>query len=64
MVLPGTIYNYGIDAFPVLTEESPQRPTTKKGAIRVEMERRLQTFAHNGGRVLIVRAGIFRASGG
>ena len=59
VVLPGTIYNYGADAFPVLTEESPQHPTTKKGAIRVEMERRLRAFAHDGGRVLIVRAGDF-----
>jgi nucleoside-diphosphate-sugar epimerase len=59
IVLPGNVYNYGPDAFPVLTEDSPQHPLTRKGAIRVEMERRLQVFSRTGGRVLIVRAGDF-----
>jgi nucleoside-diphosphate-sugar epimerase len=59
VVLPGTIYNYGPDAFPVLTEVSPQHPETRKGAIRVEMEQRLRDYARRGGRVLIVRAGDF-----
>lgn len=69
VLLPGTVYNYGPDAFPLLTEESPQRPHTLKGAIRVEMERRLRDYAENmrtestkgegGARVLIVRAGDF-----
>src|SRR5215472_3626436 len=59
IVLPGTLYNYGPDAFGLVTEESPQNPLTRKGAIRVEMERRLESFARNGGRVLIVRAGDF-----
>src|SRR5262245_54262521 len=36
IVLPGTVYNYGPDAFPLLTEQSPQHPMTRKGAIRVE----------------------------
>jgi nucleoside-diphosphate-sugar epimerase len=59
IVLPGTIYNFGPDAFPVLREESPQHPLTRKGAIRVEMERRLLAASKNGARVLIVRAGDF-----
>lgn len=59
IVLPGTVYNYGPDAFPVLTEDTPQRPMTRKGAIRVEMERRLQKASREGARVLIVRAGDF-----
>lgn len=59
IVLPGTVYNFGPDAFPVLSEASPQHPTSRKGAIRVEMERRLRGFADAGGRVLIVRAGDF-----
>jgi nucleoside-diphosphate-sugar epimerase len=59
IVLPGTIYNFGPDAFPVLGEESPQHPVTRKGAIRVEMERRLLAASKNGARVLIVRAGDF-----
>jgi nucleoside-diphosphate-sugar epimerase len=59
IVLPGTIYNFGPDALPVLTEESPQHPVTRKGAIRVEMELRLLAASRNGIRVLIVRAGDF-----
>ena len=59
VVLPGTVYNYGPNAFPTLTEDSPQNPVTRKGAIRVEMERRLHAFAQQGGRVIIVRAGDF-----
>lgn len=59
IVLPGTIYNYGPDAFPVLTETSPQHPVTRKGALRVELERRLHEASSQGARVLIVRAGDF-----
>ena len=59
IVLPGTVYNYGPDAFPTLDEDAPQNPVTRKGAIRVEMECRLQRHAKQGGRVLIVRAGDF-----
>jgi nucleoside-diphosphate-sugar epimerase len=59
IVLPGTIYNYGPDAFPLLSETSPQRPLTRKGAIRVEMEQRLESAAANGARVLILRCGDF-----
>jgi len=59
IVLPGTVYNYGPDAFPLLSEDSPQRPVTRKGAIRVELEQRLLQASHQGARVLIVRAGDF-----
>lgn len=57
IVLPGTIYNFGADAFPVLREESPQHPSTRKGAIRVEMEKKLKAAALDGVAALIVRAG-------
>lgn len=57
IVLPGTIYNYGPDALPNPREDSPQNPTTRKGAIRVEMEKRLQAASQRGVKVLIVRAG-------
>ncbi|KAB8043460.1 NAD(P)H-binding protein [Janthinobacterium aquaticum] len=59
IVLPGTVYNYGADAFPVLQEDSPQHPATRKGAIRVELEARLERSVAGGARVLIVRAGDF-----
>ena len=59
IVLPGTVYNYGPDAFPLLAEESPQRPLTRKGEIRVELERRLQAVTTQGARAIVVRAGDF-----
>lgn len=60
ILLPGTVYNYGPGTFPEVDEASPQHPVTRKGAIRVEMERRLRAAAANGeARVLIVRAGDF-----
>jgi len=59
ILLPGTIYNYGPDALPELTESSPQHPVTRKGAVRVELEQRLRTAADDGVRSLIVRAGDF-----
>jgi nucleoside-diphosphate-sugar epimerase len=59
VVLPGTVYNYGPDAFPVIAEDAPQHPATHKGAVRVRMEQALADHAARGGRVLIVRAGDF-----
>jgi nucleoside-diphosphate-sugar epimerase len=52
IVLPGTVYNFGPDALPLLTEESPQHPVTRKGAIRAEMERRLFAASKTGTPVL------------
>ncbi len=59
ILLPGTIYNYGPDAFPLLTEDAPQRPITQKGKIRVQLEQRLERASGRGVRSLIVRAGDF-----
>ncbi len=59
VVLPGTVYNYGPDAFPLIAEAAPQQPVTRKGAIRVEMEQALEDYVQRGGRALIVRAGDF-----
>jgi nucleoside-diphosphate-sugar epimerase len=59
IVLPGTVYNFGPDAYPMLNEDSPQHPLTRKGAIRVEMERRLRAACQIGARVIVVRAGDF-----
>lgn len=60
IVLPGTVYNYGPDVFPHVSEDASQHALTRKGKIRVEMERRLQAAADAGRvRVVIVRAGDF-----
>jgi nucleoside-diphosphate-sugar epimerase len=64
VLLPGTVYNFGPDALPAPHEDAPQRPLTRKGAIRVEMERRLQALAESGeGRVVILRAGDYFGPG-
>ena len=59
IVLPGTVYNFGPDAWPVLVEDSPQHPVTRKGAIRVALEQRLEQASRRGARVIVVRAGDF-----
>ncbi len=59
LVFPGNIYNFGPDAWPVLVEDSPQNPVSRKGAIRVRMEAMLRAAAADGVRSLIVRAGDF-----
>lgn len=56
ILFPGTVYNYGPDAFPRIDERSAQNPRSRKGAIRVQMERALREA---GVPVLIVRCGDF-----
>ncbi|HBV00658.1 NAD-dependent epimerase/dehydratase family protein [Thalassospira lucentensis] len=63
IVLPGTVYNFNEDQLSNLTETSPQLPNTRKGAIRVEMERRMRRAVHSGATGLIVRAGDFFGPG-
>lgn len=58
IVLPGNVYNFAADA-PLVDESTPQRPQTRKGVIRVEMEQRLSEAARSGVRALIVRSGDF-----
>lgn len=59
LILPGNIYNFGPDAWPLLSESSPQFPLTRKGKVRVEMEQMMQTAAQQGARMMVVRAGDF-----
>ncbi|HEY3798222.1 MAG TPA: NmrA family NAD(P)-binding protein [Caulobacteraceae bacterium] len=56
VVLPGNVYNYAPDAGGHIAEGAPQAPVTRKGKIRVEMERRLAT---SGVKSLILRSGDF-----
>lgn len=63
ILMPGTVYNYGPDAFPLVDEDSPQNPVTRKGKIRVALEMRLERAAGEGVPVLIVRAGDFFGPG-
>lgn len=56
LLFPGTVYNYGPDAFPLIDETDPQNPISRKGTVRVRMEQALRAADVP---VLIVRAGDF-----
>lgn len=58
ILLPGTIYNFDAASVPVIREDSPQRPHSRKGRVRAELERRLEEASRDVP-VLIVRAGDF-----
>lgn len=62
VVLPGTIYNYDPETTPVITAETPQTPKSRKGRIRVALERRLEDAAPDAPS-LILRAGDFFGPG-
>ena len=59
LVLPGNVYNFAPDAGPLIGEDAPQNPLTRKGKIRVEMEESLREATRNGAKALILRAGDF-----
>jgi nucleoside-diphosphate-sugar epimerase len=56
ILLPGNVYNYDPARDPVVTETTPERPVSRKGRLRVAMER---TLRESGVKALIVRAGDF-----
>jgi len=57
-LFPGNVYNYGWPGPDVFRETTPQRPSARKGRIRVEIERRLQEAADLFGvRTIALRAG-------
>jgi nucleoside-diphosphate-sugar epimerase len=63
ILMPGSVYNFAPDAGVAIDETAPQRPATRKGAIRVELEARLRAASQEGVRVLILRAGDFFCPG-
>jgi nucleoside-diphosphate-sugar epimerase len=64
MLVPASVYNFAPDAGADLGETAPQRPATRKGKIRVEMEARLRAASARGVPVLVLRAGDFFGAGG
>jgi nucleoside-diphosphate-sugar epimerase len=57
IVFPGNVYNFAPESGARIAEDQAQQPVTRKGRIRVEMERMLRRASEGGARVLIVRAG-------
>lgn len=62
IVLPGTIYNFDPAKTPLINEDTPQLPRSKKGVIRVLLEQRLEAVSPRTPS-LIVRAGDFYGPG-
>ena len=64
VMLPGNVYNFGEGMPPLLSEDTPQRPSTRKGEIRVEMEVLMAQRAARGGfTASVLRAGDFFGAG-
>ena len=63
ILFPGNIYNYGPDAGELLTENAPQNPVTRKGKIRVTMERALADAANDGVNTIVLRMADFFGPG-
>jgi nucleoside-diphosphate-sugar epimerase len=59
LMFPGNVYGYGKGMPERIDEETPMHPTTRKGAIRVAMEQRLEEASARGVRTIVVRAGDF-----
>ena len=45
IIFPGNVYNYG--NIPLIREDSPEKPCSKKGALRVEIEKMLRDAAQS-----------------
>jgi nucleoside-diphosphate-sugar epimerase len=62
-LLPGNVYNFGEAMPPLLSEDTPQAPTTRKGRIRVEIEAEMRRRSARGMRAAVIRAGDFFGGG-
>src|SRR4029079_3495692 len=63
LLFPGSVWNYGRHKPPVLRENTPMQPTTRKGAMRVEIEHRIKEASDRGMRTILLRAGDFYGGG-
>jgi nucleoside-diphosphate-sugar epimerase len=64
LMLPGNVYNFGETMPALLHEDTPLRPSTRKGRIRVEMEALMAQRAAQGRcTASVVRAGDFFGAG-
>lgn len=63
-MLPGNVYNFGARMPPLLRADTPQRPTTRKGELRVAMEAAIEEWCRNTGLPAnVVRGGDFFGAG-
>lgn len=59
LMFPGNVYNFGSTMPRVLSETSPQIPSTRKGEIRRTVELAMLARANRGLRSIVIRAGDF-----
>src|SRR5581483_6958183 len=63
LLFPGSVWNYGRTMPAVLDETTPMHPTTRKGAMRVEIEQRIREATDRGMRAIVLRGGDFFGGG-
>ena len=64
LLFPGNVYNFGADMVPMLSPGTPQRPSTEKGRIRVDLEQQLaQATRTRALQAVVIRAGDFFGAG-
>jgi nucleoside-diphosphate-sugar epimerase len=63
LLFPGSVWNYGRGMPALLDENTPMQPTTRKGAMRVEIEQRIKEASDRGVRAIMLRAGDFYGGG-
>lgn len=62
-MLPGNVYGFGSTMPALLREDTPERPDTSKGRIRVAMEDAMRAAVATGQRCTVIRAGDFFGCG-
>lgn len=63
-MLPGNVYGFGAGMPALLREDTPERPSTRKGELRVALEAELRERAQQGTlRSVVLRAGDFYGGG-
>lgn len=63
LLFPGNVYNFGTPMPAVLAEDTPQHPTARKGATRVQIEDAMRARSRDGLRSVVIRAGDFFGAG-
>jgi nucleoside-diphosphate-sugar epimerase len=63
LLFPGSVWNYGRHMPPLLDENTPMQPTTRKGGMRVQIEQRIREACDGGMRAIVLRAGDFFGAG-
>jgi nucleoside-diphosphate-sugar epimerase len=63
LMFPGSVWNFGNDIPETIDETTPMHPSSRKGAMRVEIEQRIAEACDRGMRAIIVRAGDYFGAG-